>query len=89
MCKICKRLICPRECPNFEVGEPSETNVICVLCGDRMVEGTRYYEMHGFPYCERCLLNADGYSLIRICEKTEPVFFEKIGFSVKTAEEET
>ena len=87
MCKICKRLICPRECPNFEEGERKGQTVICVLCGDKIGMGERYYEMHGFPYCERCLLKESGESFVRICENDASDLFEKMGFSVETVGE--
>lgn len=87
MCKLCKRLICPRECPNFEEEERRGPIVICVLCGERIDFGTRYYEMHGFPYCACCLLRSDGDALVRICEKESQFIFEKMGFSVKTVGE--
>ena len=84
MCKICKRLICPRECPNFEEGERGRRIAICVLCGSGISVGERYYDAHGFPYCEKCLLNETGASFVRICEKEAPDLFEKMGFSVRT-----
>ena len=83
MCKICKRLICPRECPSFEERERKGQRVICVLCGDLMDVGERYYRMHGFPYCEKCLLSETGASLVRICEKEKRNFFENMGFSIE------
>ena len=87
MCRLCKRLICPIECPNFEERENRYADVSCVLCGDRIGLDGRYYEMHGFPYCARCLLRLNGEELIRICEKEERDFLEGMGFSVKTVGE--
>lgn len=87
MCKLCKRLICPTNCPNYNGEEDIPQTIYCVLCGTRIAPDELYYEMHGFPYCAACLRAADGDTLIRICEKTERECFEEMGFVGRFAKE--
>jgi hypothetical protein len=89
MCKICKCLICPINCPNYGGEENEEKTLYCVLCGTRIAPEEFYYEMHGFPYCATCLRATDAETLIRICEKNERECFEGMGFLGQIAKETT
>ena len=89
MCKLCKSLICPMNCPNWSGEEKASTKRYCVLCGARFSAEERFYEMNGFPYCEPCLLAADGETLVRICEKNEREWLEGMGFFSQISKEAT
>lgn len=88
MCKLCKCLICPINCPNWNGKEDTVAPVYCVLCGSKMDAEELYYEMHGFPYCAACLRATDGDTLIRICEKSEREWLEGMGFLSRFAKGE-
>ena len=53
MCSICKSLVCPTACPNYE----GEYTYDCKLCHRGIERGEHYYEIRGVHYHEECLLN--------------------------------
>lgn len=88
MCKLCKCLICPINCPNYEKEDVWKKKRYCVLCGEPIAPEEVFYEMHGFPYCGGCLRASDGDTLIRICEKNEREWLEEMGFLARIGGEE-
>ena len=84
MCKLCKRPICPPNCPNYSIKPLQEKPVYCVECGERIHAGLGYYQTNGFPYCEDCLELADTDTLVRICEMKKQTWLEQMGFAHRT-----
>lgn len=84
MCKLCKRMICPPNCPNFAEKDESVAVVRCVLCGGKIHDGDGCYRMHGFPYCEDCLDFSDIETLVRICEISKREWLGRLGFTYET-----
>lgn len=79
MCEVCKRAECHPFCPNYEAKQPSRRR-ICVLCGEEKNGQKQIYQLHGFPYCEDCLLQTDAETIVRICEISKKEFFNRVGF---------
>ncbi len=75
MCKLCRKLICPPNCPNFD----PDTGLRCSLCSGSILDGEHYYITNGNPYCAECVEESDVDSLIRICEMEDEEFFERAG----------
>lgn len=84
MCKVCKRMICPPTCPNFESNDRSARILRCASCGKALRRGDGFYQKNGFPYCEDCLELADTDTLVRICETQKQTWLEQMGFAHKT-----
>jgi len=81
VCKLCKRPICPPNCPNYSIKPLQEKPVYCAECGERILAGLGYYQTNGFPYCEYCLRFSDAESIIRICGNSFRAGLEKLGFT--------
>ena len=88
MCDQCFQRFCPPSCPNFEENSGKARRIYCVLCGERLRGGETFYRIHGFPYCELCLDNADAEELVRICEIPKRIWLEQMGFSKESVSEE-
>ena len=80
MCELCHRANCKSDCPNFKPPRNGTEVGRCVLCGEPIGADRGYYRMHGFPYCEACLEDADSETLIRICETSRREWLKKMGF---------
>ena len=75
MCKLCRKLMCPPNCPNFD----PETGLRCISCGGMISDGDNYYLTNGNPYCTECVEDCGVETLIRICEMESDEFFERAG----------
>ena len=80
MCRECKRMICPSNCP-FESEKREDRKLHCAICGELILPKNGFYRMNGFPYCTECLDFADSETLVRICEISKRKWLEKMGFS--------
>lgn len=87
MCRVCKRLICPPSCPNFEGERKTGRRIRCVMCGEALTAESGFYQRHGFPYCEDCLECADSETLVRICEISKRKWLEGMGFYYRKKED--
>lgn len=84
MCKLCKRMICPASCPSAKrksASFPAVRLQRCVLCGEEPEAGAQFYDAHGFPYCEACLMQLEAGALIRICEIGGAEALQLLGFT--------
>lgn len=88
MCDQCLRAFCPPSCPNFTGRQEKRQAIYCVLCGERLQEGEAFYRIHGFPYCELCIDNAEVDELVRICEIPKRIWLEQMGFTQEYVPEE-
>lgn len=84
MCNLCKRMVCPPSCPSAKAqngGFAAVRAPRCVLCGEATDAEKRFYDAHGFPYCEACLMQTEVGTLIRICEIDGAEVLRRVGFT--------
>lgn len=74
MCALCRKNPCDFRCPNAPDPEPIHE---CVLCGEGIFSGDRYWESPEGPICNNCLGEMNGREVL-----------EKIGEDMKEAREE-
>lgn len=71
MCSICLQNPCASRCPNA----PGDGAIAyCTLCGERIYEGSKYFESDEGPVCEDCMK-----------EKSYEEILSIFGESMKTA----
>jgi len=71
MCSICLQNPCASRCPNASEPKPVEC---CVLCGEGIYEGGKYFESNEGPVCKECME-----------EKSYEEILDIFGESMKTA----
>ena len=74
MCALCRKNPCDFRCPNAPDPEPVHE---CVLCGEGIFFGDRYWESPEVPICNNCLGEMNGREVL-----------EKMGEDMKEAREE-
>lgn len=52
MCVLCRRFICPSNCPNAP--EPP-VFADCEECGAKIYDGDEYYQIGEHKFCEACV----------------------------------
>ena len=84
MCKFCRQVNCPQNCPSYGLLPPTPSNRprrFCRICLGRIPDGDAAYRSGKRFVCYSCAEEMDIYDLMRICEiENKRDLISRLGF---------